>query len=163
MRVQLALNVEDLQESIDFYRKMFDTEPYKIKQGYANFEIEQPPLKLVLFEGAGPGGTLNHLGVEVESADQVEAAEARISGTGLDTTGVDETMCCYAGKTETWVHGPDTRWEWYVKNSDQEQPNFESVTVSTCCQPDVEVAGAAAPGSVESAEDVAASASTGCC
>lgn len=135
MRVQLALNVEDLNESIEFYSKMFNVGPYKIKDGYANFAIEQPPLKLVLFEQAGAGGTLNHLGVEVESADQVEAAEARIAGEGLATTGVDDTLCCYAGKTETWVEGPDTRWEWYVKTSDAEQPNFESVSVSTCCQP----------------------------
>ncbi len=135
MRVQLALNVEDLDQSIDFYRKMFDTEPYKVKEGYANFEIEQPPLKLVLFEGRGAGGTLNHLGVEVETAEQVEAAESRISGVGLDTTGVDDTMCCYAGKTETWVEGPDTKWEWYVKTADAEEANYESVPVSLCCQP----------------------------
>lgn len=119
MRVQLALNVENLDESIEFYRRMFNTEPYKIKEGYANFEVAEPPMKLVLFEQAGAGGTLNHLGVEVETAQQVEAAEARITGSGLETTGVDDTICCYAGKTETWVHGPDTRWEWYVKNSDE--------------------------------------------
>ncbi len=130
MRVQLALNVENLEESVEFYTKMFNTEPYKIKEGYANFVIEQPPLKLALFEMAGAGGTLNHLGVEVDTAAEVEAAEARITGTGLDTTGVEDTLCCYAGKTETWVQGPDTRWEWYVKTSDAEQANFSSVTVS---------------------------------
>ena len=136
MRVQLALNVENLDESIDFYTKMFNVGPYKTKEGYANFEVEQPPLKLVLFEQPGAGGSLNHLGVEVESAEQVEAAEARITGEGLATTGVDDTLCCYAGKTETWVEGPDTRWEWYVKTSDSEQANFESVGVcepSNCC------------------------------
>lgn len=130
MRVQLALNVENLEESVDFYTKMFNTEPYKVKEGYANFVIEQPPLKLALFEVAGAGGTLNHLGVEVDTAAEVEAAEARITGTGLDTTGVEDTVCCYAGKTETWVHGPDTRWEWYVKTGDAEDANFSSVTVS---------------------------------
>lgn len=135
MRVQLALNVENIEESIDFYTKMFNTSPYKTKPGYANFEIEQPPMKLVLFETPGQGGTLNHLGVEVEAAEQVEAAEARIAGTGLETTGVDETLCCYAAKTETWVEGPDTRWEWYVKNDDIGDPNFESVSTSSarCC------------------------------
>lgn len=136
MRVQLALNVENLDESIDFYTKMFNVGPYKVKEGYANFEVEQPPLKLVLFEQPGAGGSLNHLGVEVESAEQVEAAEARITGEGLATTGVDDTLCCYAGKTETWVEGPDTRWEWYVKTSDSEQANFESAAVcepSNCC------------------------------
>lgn len=138
MRVQLALNVENLGESIDFYTKMFATEPYKVKDGYANFAIEEPPLKLVLFEQAGTGGTLNHLGVEVEDAQQVEAAEARIAGTGLPTTGVDDVICCYAGKTETWVHGPDTRWEWYVKTSDAETPSFENVVPEAadgCCTP----------------------------
>jgi catechol 2,3-dioxygenase-like lactoylglutathione lyase family enzyme len=136
MRVQLALNVENLDESIDFYSKMFNREPYKVKDGYANFAIEEPPLKLVLFEQAGAGGTLNHLGVEVETAEQVEAAEARITGQGLATTGVEDTICCYAGKTETWVHGPDTRWEWYVKNSDSE--TADGAAASDCCSADEE-------------------------
>ena len=135
MRLQLALNVNDLSQSIDFYEKMFDTPVAKVRDGYANFEVANPPLKLVLFESPGEGGTLNHLGVEVEHAEQVEAAERRIADTGLDTTGVDDTLCCYAAKTETWVHGPDTRWEWYVKNADAEQ--FENVVLTSgkndCC------------------------------
>jgi len=118
MRVQLAMNVDDLDESIDFYTKMFATPPAKIKDGYANFEVASPPLKLVLFENPGHGGSLNHLGVEVETAEEVEAAEARIVGAGLDTSGVDDTVCCYAAKTETWIEGPQTRWEWYVKTGD---------------------------------------------
>jgi hypothetical protein len=73
---------------------------------------------LVLFENPGHGGSLNHLGVEVETAEEVEAAEARIVGAGLDTSGVDDTVCCYAAKTETWIEGPQTRWEWYVKTGD---------------------------------------------
>lgn len=132
MRLQLALNVEDIDESIDFYTKMFNTAPYKTKPGYANFIIEQPPLKLVLFEQPGSGGSLNHLGVEVETAEQVEAAEARITGSGLDTTGVDDTLCCYAAKTETWVQGPDTVWEWYVKNGDSEAANIASSLGCEC-------------------------------
>lgn len=131
MRVQLAMNVENLDESIEFYSKMFATEPYKVKDGYANFAVEQPPLKLVLFEVAGAGGTLNHLGVEVETSQEVEAAESRITGEGLATTGVENTVCCYAGKTETWVQGPDTRWEWYVKTGDAEQAHH---TVDGCCE-----------------------------
>ncbi len=126
MRLQLALNVADLEEAITFYSQMFDTEPAKIKPGYANFAIEQPPLKLVLFEGAGEPGSLNHLGVETETAAQVAAAEARISGSGLETSGIDETECCFAEKTETWVTGPEGhKWEWYVKNGDSEQ--FENL------------------------------------
>lgn len=135
MRLQLALNVNDLQESIDFYSKMFDTKPLKTKPGYANFAIDDPPLKLVLFEAPNEGGTINHLGVEVETTEQVVAAEQRISEAGLGTTGVDDTECCYAGKTETWIDSPDYRWEWYVKTSDGDQ--FENVVLSDsglgCC------------------------------
>ncbi|MGI9605186.1 MAG: ArsI/CadI family heavy metal resistance metalloenzyme [Acidimicrobiales bacterium] len=121
MRLQLALNVTDLDESIAFYEKMFDTPVNKRKDGYANFAIEHPPLKLVLFEGAGEGGSINHLGVEVETAAQVSDAEARITSSGIETTGIDDTVCCYAEKTETWVESPDNRWEWYVKTGDAEQ------------------------------------------
>ena len=130
MRLQLALNVDDLDQAIEFYSKMFGTSPAKIKPGYANFAIENPPLKLVLFEGAGEAGSINHLGVETESAAEVVAAEARLADSGLETTGVDETICCYAEKTETWVNAPDgNRWEWYVKQGDTEQ--LDNVIVSS--------------------------------
>jgi catechol 2,3-dioxygenase-like lactoylglutathione lyase family enzyme len=120
-RVQLALNVSDLEAAVGFYEKLFGAPPAKRKPGYANFAIADPPLKLVLFEN-GSGGTLNHLGVETETADEVVAAEARLSETGLATTGVAETECCYALKNETWVVDPDgARWEWYVKQGDTEQ------------------------------------------
>jgi len=134
MRLQLALNVPDLDEAVDFYTRMFGVEPAKVRPGYANFAIAEPPLKLVLFEGGEPG-TINHLGVEVTTPDEVVAAESRLRGAGLETTGVDDTLCCYAEKTETWLAGPDgTRWEWYVKTADSEQ--FADVTASstpTCC------------------------------
>ncbi len=94
MRLQLALNVSDIDEAVEFYSKLFDTEPYKRKPGYANFAIDEPPLKLVLFENPEGGGTLNHLGVETETADQVVAAEQRLTADGLDTSGVSETTCC---------------------------------------------------------------------
>ena len=131
MRLQLALNVTDLDEAIDFYTKMFDTKPYKVKPGYANWEIDEPPLKLVLFENpAADAGSLNHLGVETDSADEVVAAEARLSTSGLETTGIDDTICCFAEKVETWVHAPDgNRWEWYVKQADHET-QLENVVVS---------------------------------
>ncbi len=140
MRLQLALNVADLDEAVDFYTRMFGVGPAKTKPGYANFAIDQPPLKLVLFEGAGESGSINHLGVETETADEVVAAERRLDQAGLTTSGVDDTLCCYAQKTETWVHGPDgTHWEWYVKHADDEQ--FANVVVghhgdgagTTCC------------------------------
>lgn len=139
MRLQLALNVADLDEAVDFYTRMFGVGPAKTRPGYANFAIEQPPLKLVLFAGDGASGTINHLGVETETAAEVVAAEARLGASGIETTGVDDTVCCYAEKTETWVHGPDgTRWEWYVKHGDVEQ--FSHVAIgggpsdgTTCC------------------------------
>lgn len=122
MRLQLAINVSDLDEAVDFYGRMFSAEPARRRPGYANFAISDPPLKLVLFEGEAPGGTLNHLGVETETADEVVAAEARLRDSGLATTGVDDTRCCYAEKTETWVDAPDAlRWEWYVRTGDSEQ------------------------------------------
>ncbi len=122
MRLQLALNVADLDEAIDFYSKMFATQPYKVKPGYANWEIANPPLKLVIFERAdAEPGSINHLGVEVESADEVVAVEARVSAAGLTTSGIDDTICCFAEKVETWVDGPvGHRWEWYVKQADHE-------------------------------------------
>ena len=134
-RVQLALDVTDLDEAVAFYSKLFGTEPAKRKPGYANFAIADPPLKLVLIEGPR-GGTLNHLGVETETGDEVLAAEARLTRAGVATTGVDDTVCCYATKTETWVTDPDgARWEWYVKTGDTEQMANEVVTAGgpACC------------------------------
>ena len=144
MRMQLALNVADLDEAIEFYSKMFATDPYKVKPGYANSEIENPPLKLVVFERSdAEPGSINHLGVETESADEVVAAEARVAGAGLETSGIDETICCFAEKVETWVQGPaGHRWEWYVKQGDHETQlenvvvagaNAPSCAPSTCC------------------------------
>ncbi len=121
-RVQLALNVDDLDAAITFYSTLFGAQPNKVKPGYANFAIAEPPLKLVLLENPGQGGTLNHLGVEVETGAEVEAAEARLSTEGVQTTGVGDTICCYAAKTETWVKDPDgAPWEYYVKTGDTDQ------------------------------------------
>jgi catechol 2,3-dioxygenase-like lactoylglutathione lyase family enzyme len=122
MRIQLALNVADLDEAISFYSKMFATQPYKVKPGYANWAIQNPPMKLVIFENADAApGSINHLGVEVDSAEEVVAAEARVRAEGLTTTGIDDTICCFAEKVETWVSGPAGHtWEWYVKQGDHE-------------------------------------------
>ena len=120
-RLQLALNVTNLDEAVEFYSRLFATAPAKVKPGYANFAIADPPLKLVLLEGS-QGATINHLGVEVDSAEEVVSAERRLSQAQLKTTGVDETICCFAEKAETWVADPDgVRWEWYVKLADAEQ------------------------------------------
>ena len=136
-RVQLALNVSDIDQAVAFYSKLFGAEPAKRKPGYANFAIVDPPLKLVLIENSEGGGTLNHLGVEVETGDEVLAAETRLASDGIETTGVDDTVCCYATKTETWVTDPDgAPWEWYVKTGDAEQMANQVITGSAtggCC------------------------------
>ena len=138
-RVQLALNVDDLDDAIVFYSKLFATEPAKVRPGYANFAIAEPPLKLVLIAGEGAGGTLNHLGVEVDTADEVAAAQRRLSGCGLETTTEDEVTCCYAVQDKVWVDDPDgTPWEIYTVLADVEMPGgqlrtLEPETGDACC------------------------------
>jgi catechol 2,3-dioxygenase-like lactoylglutathione lyase family enzyme len=119
-RVQLALNVTDLEAAVEFYSRLFNTEPAKRKPGYANWAIAEPPLKLVLFENpTAPGGSLNHLGVEVESTDEVAAATARLSGEGLPTDSEQDVTCCYAVQDKVWVTDPDgARWEVYTVKAD---------------------------------------------
>jgi len=138
-RVQLALNVADIDEAITFYSKLFGTEPAKVRPGYANFAIADPPLKLVLIEDANQTpGTLNHLGVEVPTTDGVTAAQARLSGEGLATALEEETSCCYAVQDKVWVDGPDGEpWEIYTVLADTEMPagQLRSATPgrSACC------------------------------
>jgi hypothetical protein len=163
-RVQLALNVTDIDAAVEFYSKLFATEPAKRKPGYANWEIADPPLKLVLFEGA-EGGTLNHLGVETETPAEVTAAEARLAGTGLETTGIDDTVCCYASKVETWVTDPDgAKWEWYVKTGDADQLSNEILgqdASTMCCAPGAQdMSCASEPVTVGT---TATTAESGCC
>ncbi|MGV0750647.1 ArsI/CadI family heavy metal resistance metalloenzyme [Mycolicibacter minnesotensis] len=120
-RIQLALNVDNLDAAITFYSRLFDTEPAKVKPGYANFGIADPPLKLVLLENPGHGGTLNHLGVEVASSEIVHSEIARLSDAGLLTETEADTTCCYAVQDKVWVSGPDReRWEVYTKIADAE-------------------------------------------
>jgi len=122
-RVQLALNVSDLDTAIDFYSKLFATEPAKVRPGYANFAIAEPPLKLVLIEGTGTAGTLNHLGVEVASTDEVTAATARLSGEGLACATEEQVSCCFAVQDKVWVDAPDGEpWEIYTVLADAEMP-----------------------------------------
>ncbi len=120
-RVQLALNVDDLDAAIAFYSQLFGTEPAKVKPGYANFAIAEPPLKLVLLGNPGQGGTLNHLGVEVESREQVHAEIARLAGAGMFTEEEIGTTCCFATQDKVWVTGPNReRWEVYTVLADSE-------------------------------------------
>lgn len=115
-RVQLALNVSDIDAAVEFYSKLFSTRPAKRRPGYANFAIADPPLKLVLIQGADHSpGSLNHLGVEVDSSDDVVAAQGRLSGQGLATAVEQQTTCCYAVQDKVWAHGPDGEpWEFYT-------------------------------------------------
>jgi catechol 2,3-dioxygenase-like lactoylglutathione lyase family enzyme len=118
-RVQLAINVDDIDAAIDFYTKLFGTGPAKVREGYANFAIADPPLKLVLIENTGAGGTLNHLGVEVESTDEVSATTTRLQAEGLATLVEEQTTCCYAVQDKVWVHGPSGEpWEVYTVLAD---------------------------------------------
>ena len=121
MRLQLALNVEDIDEAVDFYSTLFDVTPAKRKPGYANFAIENPPLKLVLFEVKGASERLNHLGVEVFDAEDVMLATQRLVDAGKAALVEDESTCCYAKQDKVWAIEPDgLRWEWYRVLEDSE-------------------------------------------
>src|SRR6476659_319094 len=113
-RLQLALNVDDLDESIVFYSRLFGTEPAKIRPGYANFAVADPPLKLVLVETPGHGGSINNLGVEVEDVDTVDAIQARLAADGLASVDERGTTCCYAKQDKFWVEGAPNREQWEV-------------------------------------------------
>lgn len=117
---ECSLRVADLDSSAEFYRKLFGAEPAKRRPGYANFAIIEPPLKLVLIEGEpGQATVMDHLGVEVESTEQVHAATTRLSDQGLDTTIEDATLCCYALQNKVWVRGPGAEpWEVYTVIAD---------------------------------------------
>ena len=119
-RIQLALNVNDLAESISFYTKLFGTEPAKVRPGYANFAVADPPLKLILMENPGQGGSVNHLGVEVPGTDAVEAEQARLADAGLASVDERDTTCCYARQDKFWVTGSPggERWEIYTVLAD---------------------------------------------
>ena len=120
-RVQLALNVDDLEQAVTFYSKLFGAEPAKRRPGYANFAIAEPPLKLVLLENPGKGGSINHLGVEVSSSQEVHAEIARLSGEGLFTDEQMGTTCCFATQDKVWVTGPaGERWEVYTVLADSD-------------------------------------------
>ena len=121
-RVQLALNVNDIDEAVAFYSRLFGTEPAKRRPGYANFAVTEPPLKLVLLENPGQGGTLNHLGIEVPDIGTVEAEQARLAGAGLASTDERATTCCYAKQDKFWVQGSPggESWEIYTVLADSE-------------------------------------------
>ena len=138
-RVQLALNVSDLDQAVDFYSRLFATEPAKRRPGYANLAISEPPLKLVLIEGTGQPGTLNHLGVEVGDSASVQDAHERLVAAGLATATEENVSCCFAVQDKVWVDAPDGEpWEIYTVLADAEHPAGELRSVAPgedamCC------------------------------
>jgi catechol 2,3-dioxygenase-like lactoylglutathione lyase family enzyme len=144
-RVLLALRVADLEASIAFYTKLFGTDPAKRRPGYANFAIAEPPLKLVLLEGeAGEPTRLDHLGVEVESTEDVTSATARLAAEGLPTATEEDTACCYAVQDKVWVTAPGAEpWEVYVVKGDSDI--LDKPANSACCAPVAETAVAPQP------------------
>src|SRR3954452_3364595 len=171
-RVQLALNVDDVEAATAFYAKLFGTEPAKTRPGYANFAIADPPLKLVLLENPGSGGTLNHLGVEVASVDTVDAEQTRLAAVGLASTEERDSTCCYAEQTKFWVENTPggERWEVYTVLADS--PTFfgtpsadtaaaageETVDGPACC-----AAAASAPETASSGSSTTQPATAACC
>ena len=138
-RVQLALNVSDLDTAVDFYTKLFGTGPAKVRPGYANFAVADPPLKLVLIEGGGTPGSLNHLGVEVPTSAEVAATQRRLTGLGFELAVEDDVECCFARQDKVWVDGPGGEpWEVYAVLADSDvagclTPSGDQPTTSPCC------------------------------
>jgi catechol 2,3-dioxygenase-like lactoylglutathione lyase family enzyme len=134
-RIQLALNVDDVEAATAFYARLFGTEPAKRRPGYANFAIADPPLKLVLLENPGQGGTLNHLGVEVASVDEVDAEQSRLAAAGLASVDERDTTCCYARQDKFWVEGTPSgeRWEIYTVLADSATFSGDATDGATCC------------------------------
>lgn len=131
-RIQLALNVSDLDSAVEFYSKLFAAAPAKRRPGYANFTVVDPPLKLVLIENAKAAGTMNHLGVEVATTDEVDAATRRLADEGLDTA-TESGTCCYAVQDKVWVNDPDgAPWEVYTVLADAGAPVDDRCTDGTC-------------------------------
>ena len=133
-RVQLALNVKDLAKAIDHYSRVFGVAPAKVRPGYANFIVSEPPLKLVLMEDASATDSVNHLGIEVESVDEVRAAHERATAAGLPTFVEGETTCCFAVQDKFWIKGGEQPFEVYTVLADADTMAV-SAKEEVCCTP----------------------------
>lgn len=153
-RLQLALNVDDMDEAVSFYSKLFGAEPAKRRPGYANFAIAEPPLKLVLIENPGQGGSLNHLGVEVENTDKVDAEQRRLAEAGLASVDSRDSTCCYAKQDKFWVAGTPQGELWEVYTVLDDSPVYGIDDSPTCCT---------GTEAAESAEASSAAAAAACC
>ena len=164
MRIQLALNVRDIDEAVDYYGKLFGALPHKRRPGYANFALDEPPLKLVLFENPGAPERINHLGVEVFDAARVREAGARLEAANILAETEEQAVCCHAEQTKVWSDEPQgLRWEWYAITDDA--PDFgeaparcdgkvaEAVTL-TAAAPAQAATGACCGGSAEASAPV---------
>ena len=152
-RLQLALNVNDIDEAVTFYSKLFGTEPAKRRDGYANFAISEPPLKLVLLENPGQGGSLNHLGVEVADTTTVDAEQTRLAAAGLASVDEHGTTCCYAKQDKFWVENAPNGESWEIYAVLEDSPTFYGEQDGPAC----------CGGTESSTQEVAASASAGSC
>jgi len=132
-RIQLALNVDDLDASVSFYTALFGTEPHKVRQGYANFAIAEPPLKLVLIENPGRGGSLNHLGIEVADTTAVDGEEDRLTAAGLASRTERNTVCCHAKQDKFWVENAPNGERWEIYTIIDDQPAAGLPLGSACC------------------------------
>ena len=131
MRLQLALNVRDLNEAVEYYSKLFNAKPHKLREGYANFAIDHPPLKLVLFENPNARERLNHLGVEAFDESELEAAAARLEAAGIVSEIQHDQTCCHATQNKVWSSEPQgLRWEWYRITDDNPA---EQSSATGCC------------------------------
>jgi catechol 2,3-dioxygenase-like lactoylglutathione lyase family enzyme len=148
-RIQLALNVDDLDASVAFYRALLGTDPAKVRDGYANFAVAEPPLKLVLIANPGQGGSINHLGVEVADTATVDAEQRRLAAEGLVSVDERGTTCCYAEQDKFWVEGAPNGEQWEVYTVLADSPTFAGTTESACCGTDLAT--------------VPAATATGCC
>jgi catechol 2,3-dioxygenase-like lactoylglutathione lyase family enzyme len=164
-RVQLALNVNDIDEAVAFYSRLFCAEPAKLRPGYANFAITEPRLKLVLLENPGQGGTLNHLGIEVSDIETVDSEQARLAEAGLASVDERATTCCYAKQDKFWVQGPSVgeRWEVYTVLADSQSFHDEDRDGPGCCGEDDQASDEQASGQQATSAAAAASASAARC
>lgn len=163
-RFQLALNVTNIEESVAFYSKMFSTEPAKLRPGYANFVIADPPLKLVLIEGDATSRSLNHLGVEVDSAEDVATTQAHLAAKGLITAVEEEVSCCFAVQDKVWVDSPDGEpWEFYTVLADAEMPPGQLRSIAPGEDPAAAMCCSASPKAAAPATEPAAETRAGCC
>ena len=133
MRLQLALNVRNIEEAVRYYSKLFDTQPHKRKEGYANFAVDNPPLKLVLIENSSANERINHLGVEADQHENLDAVMKRLKRDGLASTIEEQTTCCFATQDKVWSTEPQgLHWEWYTITDDN--PVETNVSkLSMCC------------------------------